>query len=697
MKIEELVEKLNMASAAYYNGESIMSDKEWDEMYDELVRLEKETGIILPNSPTQKVGADTTSVLQKVKHEFPALSLAKTKDVNEIVKVMAEGEKESEEGVVLMWKCDGLTVQATYENGKLIQAATRGNGEIGEDITHNAPYINGLPLEIAYKGKLVVRGEAMISYEEFERINSEIEDEDKYKNPRNLVSGTIRLDDSSENKGMRGRKVDFFAFKVVYAECSPFFFNQLEWLKESKFNVVPHELFNSDKLKTGIESWSEEKYIKAFGYAVDGLVIALNDTSFSETQPATNKCPSRLVGFALKWADETVETVLRDIEWSASRTGLLNPVAVFDPVELCGTTVSRASIHNVSYIMDKNLHIGDRITIYKANMIIPQIDSNLDELKYESVNVGNADLFGPKCCPVCGGKINYSLGKDNTVSAKCPNNFCPAKKIGKFVHFVERDCMNIDGMSEATITTFVEHGFLKEFADFFHLDRYEAEIKALDGFGEKSYLNIVKAAEKARESTFVKFIHACGIPNVGMGQAKLLAPAIINTVNNNPDEYFAITSQSGLIDALTEMVYNEFDFTSIDGFGEVISKSIIDWVTFYLVDPIHLSMDKSMPDCEILNLLDEITFTDVYTDYIKDNDSSISGKTFVVTGDVHIFKNRAELQAKVEELGGKVSGSVSKNTDYLINNDITSTSGKNQKAKELGIPIITEEEFVNML
>lgn len=699
-RIKELIEKLNKASAAYYNGEteSPLSDKEWDAMYDELSRLEKETGIIFPDSPTQKAGSEATSALQKVKHEFPALSLDKTKDVKLIASKIAKGVKESNKtarDAIIMWKADGMTIQATYDKGSLVRAVTRGNGYVGEDVTHNAPYINGLPLTVPVKGKFTVRGEAMISYAEFERINEDLPDDEKYKNPRNLVSGTVRLDDSSVNKGMKGRKVDFFAFKVVDEFAAHRMTEQFYELKMLGFQVIPFEAIHEGQdIETVISEWSETSVIEGFGFPVDGLVLAINDTYYADGLPGTGHNPHVYSGYALKWADETEETILRDIEWSASRTGLLNPVAVFDPVELEGTTVARASIHNLSYIMDKDLRIGDTITVYKANKIIPQIDKDLSAEKRNLKVKVSKDYINLEKCPICGEPLSIHSSEDGEVlTLFCNNPSCPAKQIGKFVHFCERDCMNIEGMSEATITTFVNHGFLKEFSDFFHLGRYEAEIKALDGFGDKSYENILKAVEKARKTDTVSFLHACGIPNIGKGQAKLLCPAIIKWRNKNPQGE-TVSSQENLIDALAAMVWDGYDFTEIDGFGDVLAKSITEWTDSNIVDVYC----RYAPDTEITTLLKEVEFTDVYTDYVKDtSDSPLSGKIFVVTGDVHYFKNRNELQAKIEELGGKVSGSVSKNTSYLINNDVTSTSGKNQKAKELGIPIISEDEFIQMI
>lgn len=671
--MEKLIEKLNNAAEAYYNGNEIMSNYEYDTLYDQLLQMEKETGVILPNSPTQKVGTGTVDKLPKVTHEYPAKSLAKTKDYDEFVSAFKKGESKTGcDTAVLMWKLDGSTVQCTYQDGKLITAATRGNGEIGSDITHNAPYIKGLPMTIPYKGKLVVRGEATMSYTEFERINASLSEEEQYKNPRNLANATIMLLDSNE---MRKREIWFNAFNLVYMnEIPPTFYRRLTLLYGWGFNMVDTELVELAKLENQMKIW--EQNVSDFDIPVDGLVAVFNDIAYAETLPGTGHNPHVLGGYAFKWEDETAETILQDIEWSASRTGLLNPVAVFDPVELAGTTVSRASVHNLSYIMDKDLRIGDKITVYKANMIIPQIAENLStNEERQKVKVSSVYLpLGTKC-PVCNGDISIHTSEDGeTMTVHCANYHCPAKMIGKFVHFCERDCMNIEGMSEATIERFVKEGFIKEYADIFKLDRFRSEIIAMEGFGQKSYENLIVATERAKTTDFVSFIHALGIPNIGKGQAKLFNK-----------EY-----KGDVVEFFKDVQARKF-FQYIDGIGEVIEDNLWRWGNEYLR---FIVLPNVKDNDEIKNLMPLLIFK-------KEEESRaekvLDGLTFVITGDVHHFKNRAELQAKIEELGGKATGSVTGKTSYLINNDVTSSSGKNKKAKELGIPIISEKEFLDMI
>ena len=671
-KMNELVSILNNAAIAYYNGEEIMSNLEYDMLLEELELLEKKTGVILPDSPTQRVGAAAVNKLPKVRHEYPAKSLAKTKDYEEFVSAFQKGFSATGcDDVILMWKLDGSTLQCTYNNGKLVTAATRGNGETGSDVTHNAKYIKGLPLSIPYKGKMVVRGEATMSYEEFDRINKSLPAEEQYKNPRNLANATIQLLDSNE---MCKREIWFNAFNLVYMDNIPStFYERLALLYGWGFNLVEAEIVKINVLKRTMKMW--EYYIDECCFPVDGLVVAFNDASYAEKLPGTGHNPHVLVGYAFKWKDETAETVLRDIEWSASRTGLLNPVAVFDPVELAGTTVSRASVHNISYIMDKDLMIGDTITVYKANMIIPQIAENLStNEERQSVKISSKYSLAEKC-PVCNEVTGVHTSEDGeTMTLLCVNPHCPAKMIGKFVHFCDRDCMNIEGMSEATIERFVEKGFIKEYADIFKLDRFRSEIIAMEGFGQKSYENLIVATEKARITDFVSFIHALGIPNIGKGQAKLFNK-----------EY-----KGDIIEFFKDVQARKF-FQYIDGIGEVIEDNLWRWGNDYLR---FIVLPNVKYNDEIKNLMPLLIFK-------KEEESRaekvLDGLTFVITGDVHHFKNRAELQAKIEELGGKATGSVTGKTSYLINNDVSSTSGKNKKAKELGIPIISEEEFLNMI
>lgn len=693
--MKNLVKTLNEASTAYYSGNPIMSDHEWDSLFDELKKREEMEGYSLPDSPTQHVSGGVVASLPKVRHEYPALSLDKTKDVDELVSFFKKGEDISQvPAEVIMWKMDGSTVQLTYENGRLKCAATRGNGEVGSDITHNAPHISGIPLSIPYKGEMVVRGEAVMSYSDFNELNAaESEEGEQYKNPRNLATASIMMLDSNE---LKVREISFFAFHLVYCEEMPELFeDRLLMLKTLGFQIVPYEMTNSIHLKDKLTVW--ESKAPDFDYPVDGLVIAINNAAWADKLPGTGHHPHKYRGYALKWEDECVETVLRDIEWSASRTGLLNPVAVFDPVQLEGTTVSRASIHNLNYIWDKDLKIGDRITVFKANKIIPQIDANLNKTK----DWGSKVAYGlyklseryaiPEICPICGHEtlLNVSLNDKahSTVTLQCDNPDCSAKQVGRFVHFCERDCMNLEGWSRKTIEKFVERGFITEYADFWHLDRYKDQIIAMDGFGERSYQKLVDAAEKARTTSFVPFIHALSIPNIGKGQAKLIYNYFFDRMSNNENVF----------DLFTDALKSGFDFTDIDGIGSVINESLKDWT------------DKNLDwtsDSEFGRLLDEITIIQFGRLIIQERKtfntvlnetSSVSGRTFVITGKVNHYKNREELKTLIENLGGKVTGSVTTKTDYLINNDINSMSGKNKKAKSLGIPIISEEDFIQML
>lgn len=704
LRMKELVNKLNDASNAYYNGkDEIMSNHEWDAMFDELAQLEKETDVILPDSPTQKVGADEIggNGLRKVKHEFPALSLDKTKDINEFPEVFSE----SWDGVCnVMWKLDGCTICVTYDgsrnggSGRLTQAITRGNGEVGSDITHQAPFIEGIPMTIGFKGKLVVRGEALMTYSEFERINSNLEEgEEEYSNPRNLANSTITM----KEPGLKGRKVMFKAFKLVHMEPAvddeikvpETFFDALTLLERLGFGVVNHELARAYSSNPDVDSDLPDQIINVMNrfsdkvetldYPVDGLVVASDDYKTADELPVTGHHPNRLTGFAFKWADECIETILREIEWSPSRTGRINPVAVFDPVQLEGTTVTRASVHNVSIVKKLRLRVGDKISVFKANKIIPQVDKNLtpgDELTYAESHACT--------CPVCGMEtspmITHSGDRDVEVEM-CTNPNCAVKQVKKFVHFCERDCMDIIGLSEKTLEKFIEKGFIKQLADLYRLDTFERDIAAMDGFGQKSYDNIWKSIQRSRKTTFVPFIHALGIPMVGKGQAKLFDKAYKGDVRKFFND-----------------VYNRKCFTDIDGIGEKIELSLWDWGSKYLG---WIPFEKNLLDemwriscnTEVYDLLRWIDVeVPAETDIPTDKDI-LSGKTFVITGSVNHFKNRAELQAKIEELGGKATGSVTGKTSYLINNDVESTSGKNKKAKELGVPIISEDEFLEMI
>lgn len=703
LRMKELVNKLNEASNAYYNGkDEIMSNHEWDTMFDQLAQLEEETGIILPDSPTSKVGADEIggNGLKKVRHEFPALSLDKTKDIYEFPKVFS---KAASGDCVVMHKLDGCTLCLTYDGsrnggcGRLVQAVTRGNGEIGSDMTYQASYIKGIPMTIGFKGKLIVRGEALMTYSEFERINSNLEEgEEEYSNPRNLANSTITM----KEPGLKGRKVIFKAFKLVYMEPAAddkievpaTFFGALTLLERLGFGVVEHELARAYSSNPDVDSDLPNQIINVMNsfsdrvetldYPVDGLVVASDDYKTADALPVTGHHPNRLTGFAFKWADECVETTLREIEWSPSRTGRINPVAVFDPVQLEGTTVTRASVHNVSIVKKLRLRVGDKISVFKANKIIPCIDKNLtpgDELTYAESHACT--------CPVCGMEtspmITHSGDRDVEVEM-CTNPNCAVKQVKKFVHFCERDCMDIVGLSEKTLEKFIEKGFIKQLADLYRLDTFERNIAAMDGFGQKSYDNIWKSIQISRKTTFVPFIHALGIPMVGKGQAKLFDKAY----KGNVKKFF-------------NDVYNRKTFTDIDGIGEKIELSLWDWGSRYLG---WIPFEKDLLDemwrtscnTEVYDLLRWID-VEIPAEANVAGKDILSGKTFVITGSVNHFKNRAELQAKIEELGGKATGSVTKKTSYLINNDVESTSGKNKKAKELGVPIISEDEFLEMI
>lgn len=680
-RMRYLIDTLNKAAKVYYQtGEELMPNFEYDKLERELEALEQETGIMLSDSPTIRTGISvddaerlTDSRLAKVTHEYPARSLAKTKDESLFLKVFSVRDNMA----VLMWKEDGGTIVATYDDGKLVSLATRGNGIIGQDITHNAKYIHGLPMALPFKSHFVVRGEALMSYNEFERVNSSLpEDVEHYKNPRNLANSTINL---TAEKEMEHREIWFHAFKLVYSggnylpEKPRTFFNDMEFLKLLGFETTEHILCSVSDLIAEMHKMTNK--VSEYAFPVDGLVVAANDVEYAESQPGTGHNPNRLEGFALKWQDETVETTLRAIEWSPSRTGLLNPVAVFDPVELEGTTVSRASVHNVSIIRKLQLRIGDTILVYKANKIIPQIAENVSAAGALSDN----EAF-PKECPCCHGKIKPIITKGAAMDvevATCANPDCPAKHIGKYTHFVERDCMNIMGLSKATITYFIDNGWISEFSDIYHLGRHKDEIIATKGYGKKSYENMIKAIEKSRKTSFVPFIHAVGIPNIGEGQAKLFA----KEYNNDIDKFL-------------NDVYAKHDFSHIDGIGPILNDNLIRWGETYLA---YKDPSAENPNPEIRNLLTELSFENQSQEEASSDAASLSGLTFVITGDVHHFKNRNELKAKIESLGGKVSGSVSSKTSYLINNDSASASSKNKKAKELGVKIISEEKFLSLL
>lgn len=640
-RIKELTAKLNEAAKVYYSGtDEIMSNYEYDRLYDELAALEKETGIVLAGSPTNRVGYETLGSLPKEEHEMPMLSLDKTKSVEALADFAGEHKS------ILSWKLDGLTVVVTYREGRLYKAVTRGNGYVGEVITQNARVFVNLPAEIPYKGELVIRGEAVITYSDFEKINGTIENPDeKYKNPRNLCSGSVR---QLNNEITASRNVRLIVFALIRADGVDFDNSrerQFEWLEEQGFDVVERKLANGGDMAEKVNFFA--KAVENNDFPSDGLVLMYDDIEYGESLGATAKFPRNAIAF--KWADELARTKLRYVEWSASRTGLINPVAVFEPVELEGTTVSRASVHNVSIVRELKLGIGDELTVYKANMIIPQIAENL---------TGSGTLEIPKLCPVCGGRaeIKSSAGAD---SLYCVNPLCQAKQIKSFEHFVSRNAVNIDGISEQTLEKFIDRGFIKDYTDLYHLDRHRDEIVEMEGFGEKSYENIIKSVEESRKTTLDRVIYGLGIAGIGLANAKL----ICRRYDGDFDKIVSASAQ---------------ELSQIDGIGDVLASAFSD----YFADDIKKS--------SFYALLSELELERE----VREIDSPIAGKVFVITGSVNNFANRDELKAYIESLGGKASGSVSSKTDYLINNDVNSTSSKNKKARELGIPILSEQDFL---
>ena len=643
-RMKELIPILSEAAKAYYQeSREIMSNFEYDRLYDELLKLEQETGTVFAGSPTQKVGYEVLSELPKERHERPMLSLNKTKSVDELREWLG-----GQTGL-LSWKMDGLTVVLTYEDGVLAKAVTRGNGEIGEVITPNARTFINIPTTIPYKGQLILRGEAVISYSDFEKLNDSIADVDaKYKNPRNLCSGSVR----QLNSGITAsRNVQFMAFALVRADGVDFKNSRKEqflWLSRLGFETVEFVEVTAETLSGAVHGFAEK--IEHYDIPSDGLVLLYDDIAYGQSLGRTAKFPRDSIAF--KWADEIQETTLSYIEWSASRTGLINPVAVFEPVELEGTTVSRASVHNISIMEGLELGAGDRITVYKANMIIPQIADDL-------TRSGVRDI--PKICPVCGGKTEIRSLND-VKSLYCTNPECQAKKIKSFDLFVSRDALNIDGLSEMTLEKFIAAGFIHEFDDIFHLDRHRDAIVTMEGFGEKSYENLIEAAKTASHTTLPRLIFGLGIAGIGLANAKVIC------------RHFDFD-----LDAMRKADAEEL--CAIDGIGGVLADA---WVTYF----------KNDKNNEILDhLLADLTFENE----VRNEEQTLAGKTFVITGSVEHFANRKELQEKIESLGGKAAGSVSAKTSYLINNDVTSNSSKNKKARELGIPILSEEDFLKMI
>lgn len=642
-RIDELSERLNEASRAYYtDGIEIMTNYEYDEMYDELLALEDETGYIRDDSPSINVGYETSAGLPKIEHEIKMLSLNKTKDRDELRAWLGDQKG------LLSWKLDGLTVGLTYENGRLVQGVTRGNGVEGELITANVLACKNVPKSIPYKGRVIVRGEAVIRYSDFERINESIEDADaKYKNPRNLCSGSIRQLDP---KITAERMVNFYAFSLTLAEGIEHVrrSEKMEWMRSQGFEIVDYVMVDSDSLSSAIDTY--EAAIADFDIPSDGLVLTLEDVRYASTLGETAKFPRDSIAF--KWRDQQAETVLREIEWSPSRTGLLNPVAIFDPVELEGTTVSRASVHNLNIMEDLELGIGDTIQVYKANMIIPQLAGNLTR---------SGSMTIPETCPVCGGP---TLIKDDegTRTLNCVNPDCLAKHVKKFEHFVSRDALNIEGLSESGLLKLIGIGALSDFADLFRLEEHKSAIIEMEGFGAKSYDNLIASAKRASHTTASRLLYGLGVPGIGVATSNIISRSCRN--------------KWSLIQSL-----DEESLRDIDGVGPVMAR---DYVSFFADEGNRETVG------ELLSLLD-------IDESFEAAGTSLEGRTFVITGSLQHYANRKDLKAEIEAEGGKVAGSVSAKTDYLITNDPNSGSSKNRTARELGVAIITEEQVREML
>ena len=655
-RIEELVQLLNEAGKAYYQeGREIISNLEYDKAYDELISLEKETGIVLSGSPSQNVGYSVATALPKEEHASPMLSLDKTKSVETLQSFLGEQKG------ILSWKLDGLTVVMTYEKGELVKAVTRGNGRIGEIVTENAKRFRNLPLRIPFKGRLVLRGEALIRYSDFAKINEEIPEEGaKYKNPRNLCSGSVRQLDP---KITWERRVYFFPFTLVSVEEGedessresgglPDFHNsheaEFEFLEQQGFQVVGRRAVNKEELPGAVSDFSEQ--VKKNDFPSDGLVLLMDDISYGKSLGTTAKFPRNALAF--KWEDEEEKTILREVEWSPSRTGLINPVAIFDPVELEGTVVSRASLHNISYLEDLKLGIGDEITVYKANMIIPQIGENLTK---------SGQLPIPEHCPACHEETKIVQDKEAKM-LYCENPHCPAKRIKQFALFVSRDALNIEGLSEMTLEKFIGKGFIQEFPDLFSLKEHKEEIIAMEGFGQKSYDKLMENAEKARETSLARLLYGLGIGGIGASNARVLSEAF----HDDAEELSRAE--------LSEVV-------SIKGIGPILGESIVRYF-------------KEEENCRLFRKL--LSILHLHKEEKAEN-TALSGKVFVITGSLEHFQNRKELEEEIRKAGASTASSVSKNTSYLINNDKNSSSSKNKKAQELGIPILSEEDFLRLL
>ena len=639
-RMKELIRILQDASKAYYaQDREIMSNYDYDKYYDELVALEETSGIVMADSPTVKVGYEAVEELPKERHEKQMLSLGKTKDREELKAWLGDQKG------ILSWKMDGLTIVLTYLNGKLIKAVTRGNGEIGEVVTNNALKFKNLPRTIPFQGELILRGEAVITYSDFEKINANIEEaQGKYKNPRNLCSGSVR---QLNNEITAARNVRFYAFSLVKADMVDFHNSrkrQMAFLAGLGFEVAGAVEVEQETILEAIETFARD--ISNYDIPTDGLVLCYDDIAYGESLGSTSKFPRDSIAF--KWADEIRETKLLQIEWSPSRTGLINPVAIFEPVELEGTTVSRASVHNLSILKNLQLGIGDVITVYKANMIIPQIADNLTRSHQIQI---------PDQCPVCGNET--VVVKDNEAEVLiCPNPACDIKKLKSFSHFVSRDAMNVDGLSEATLEKFIGKGFIHTYADLYHLDRFQSDIITMEGFGEKSYQNLIASIETSRKTNLARVIYALGIANIGPANAKMLS------------RFFKQN-----LDALRNADLETL--SSIGGIGEVIALAI---VQYFENEKNKTALDLLLAE---LNIEQEEQSVGTVLDQM----------TFVITGSLETFENRKELQTVIENLGGKVTGSVTAKTSYLINNDTQSSSSKNKKAKELSVPIISEQEF----
>ena len=643
-RMKELIEQLNKANKAYYQeAKEIMSNLEYDRLYDELKVLESESGVAYPNSPTQNVGSPIASKLPKWRHQEKMLSLDKTKSIQDLESWL--GNKEG----VLSWKLDGLTVVLTYNNGELVRAVTRGNGIIGEVITENAKQCLNVPLKIPYKGELILRGEAVISYKDFKKINQSLKPEERFKNPRNLASGSIRALDP---KDTTNRRVQVIIFRMITELPDyPTMEKQFDWLESMGFTVVEHYLVRQENLEQAVKFFKRK--IETYEIPSDGLVISFNDTHYGNGLGSTAKFSKH--SFAFKWQDEIAETILKRIDWQPSRTGLINPVAVFDPVELEGTTVERASVHNISIMKELQLGIGDKIQVYKANMIIPQIAENL-------TRSGNLEI--PDTCPACG-QPTYIDASDKTEVLKCGNPYCPEKMISKFTHFCSRNAMNIIGLSEATLEFLIGKKWISTYADIYKLEKYKREWSIIPGYGSQSVANVLTSIEDSRNTTPEKLLNSLGVPKIGASQSETIFKKF-----NSWEEFI-------------EAIDSGYNFAQIEGFGEILNNNIHSWYE-------NAYQQERIPDLiKELKIEKEIK--------IGGDSFSLTGKTFVITGSLHVYKNRDELTKEIKLHGGKVGSSVTSKTDCLINNDITSNSSKNKKAKTLGIPIITEKEFQELI